>query len=385
MKRSINCSIYKKDEVMSKDLKEEVGEIIRDTTHNLVVNEKNELDNEIYRNSLKYFLWTIEGARNEAYLDGIPDPSDSTKFISAAKFYSLDKATQNRLRKKCREKRNKAKGRALDDPRGNPITTVGIGANIESEKVKKKFDKLLGKPGLMDKVYYGKENIEDAQVDILLEECLKERNIKLHDLYGEDWNKLKVNEKIAISSLYFNLPTLVDESTRFMQHIKNYIKTNDPKYLKQAVDEVVNKSNRENHPGIQNRRNAEGALLASYKSPTYTKPNEYPDSVKIKVAKINKTIIPLQNGKVPIKGMNSEYFIWRTKMDYKVRNDHALFEGRIFRKDNPPGYMPGKQHNCRCHIEEVPDYIIVDDEVARKKAFDRYLRKGITHPILFIK
>ena len=41
--------------------------------------------------------------------------------------------------------------------------------------------------------------------------------------------------------------------------------------------------------GIQNRRDAEGALLASYNSPTYTKPHESPDSAKLTTAELNNS------------------------------------------------------------------------------------------------
>lgn len=126
-------------------------------------------------------------------------------------------------------------------------------------------------------------------------------------------------------------------------------------------------------------------MLASYQSPTYTKPRESPDAVKLKVAIINKTIVPLNSGNQSISEHNSEYFIWRTKMDQKVRADHVLLEGKVFRKDSPPEYMPGTTHNCRCYAEEVPDYILVNDEVAKHKAFVLYLRKGIVRPILLLE
>ena len=69
-------------------------------------------------------------------------------------------------------------------------------------------------------------------------------------------------------------------------------------------------------------------------------------------------------------------------MDNKVREEHVLLEGRIFRKDNPPKYMPSTMHNCRCYSEEVPDHILIKNEITEKIAFELYLRKGIIHPIL---
>lgn len=72
-------------------------------------------------------------------------------------------------------------------------------------------------------------------------------------------------------------------------------------------------------------------------------------------------------------------------MDSIVRNDHILREGKIFRKDNPPNYLPGDMHNCRCHMEEVPDYILIKDEATVNKAFKLYICTGKRHSILFIK
>ena len=42
----------------------------------------------------------------------------------------------------------------------------------------------------------------------------------------------------------------------------------------------------------------------------------------------------------------------------------------------------GIWYNCRCHAEDVPDYIVVDDEVFKSMVFELYLRKGIIHKAL---
>lgn len=82
----------------------------------------------------------LEGVRNEAYLDGIEDPKNPAKYISAKKFYSLSVEEQEKLRDSCVDKSGKRK---------DPITTVGIEVNINSDKVRDRFDKILGKPELM--------------------------------------------------------------------------------------------------------------------------------------------------------------------------------------------------------------------------------------------
>ncbi len=348
----------------------EAAKIIRNSTHNLSITEENELDNDIYFGRIRYFIEMLEGRRNEAYLDGILNPDKPAKFISAAKFYSLDQATQDELRSECIKKTGK-----------DPITTVGVGANIESEEIRNRFDQLLRQPGLMEQIYFGKAELTDEQVDMIFADSISTRLAKLHKIYGSDWDKLRANERVAILSLYFNHQKLVNENTNFRKHIRNYVQTNDEVHLRLAVKEVVTRSNLDKSTGIQNRRNAEGTLLASNHCPTYTKPNESVHAAKIKVAKIHETIVPLHNDSSKNR-VNSEYFIWRTKMDEKVRQEHVLLEGKVFRKDNPPGYLPGAMNRCRCHAEEVPDYILVDDEIVKSRAFELYLRKGIKHRLM---
>ena len=345
--------------------KMEIAQILRDSTHNLQITEENELDNEAYFERLKYFIEILEGRRNEAYLDGILDPSKPSQFISAKKFYALSEETQKQLRAECKEKTGK-----------NPITTVAVGLNIESEEVRKMIDQLLGQPGLMDQVYWGKANLDDGQVDVILENSLMTRLPRLHEIYGSDWRRLRVNERISIFVLYFNGEKLVGSTTNFRRYVGNYVATNNWTDLKNAVEEVLYRSNPGGAIGPQNRRNAEATLLASYKCPTYTKPNESANAGKIPVAKINDTIVPLNNDSSS-RGVNAKYFVWRTKMDPKVRQEHMRLEGKVFRRDDPPGFLPGAMHNCRCHDEAVPDYIKVDDAVIKRMAFELYMRKGI--------
>ena len=219
---------------MTKSFKVQIAEIIRDTKHNLIITEKNELDNETYFSRLKYFIGELEGVRNEAYLDGIPDPRNPAKFISAEKFYSLSDERQNELLDKYGDKKRGKNGF---------VTTVGIGANIEPDKIKERFDKILGEPGLMHLVYYGKAELTDEQVDIIFRDCISAKVEELRRIYKSDWDKLRVNERITIISLYFNNKNLAGGYTNFYKYITNYIKTGDLAYLKHAVNEVEKKSN----------------------------------------------------------------------------------------------------------------------------------------------
>jgi len=178
-----------------------------------------------------------------------------------------------------------------------------------------------------------------------------------------------------------------------------YIAHNDEKYLKQAIHEVTNRSNPNNESGIQNRRDAEGALLSSHLCEFYTKPNQKPDAKEITIVKLNKTIIPLpsdpkfliisaedsHNGipyKVPLEKPHPHYYVWRTQMDGKVRKSHLQREGKVFhiddKKVNHPGKGCGEDAGCRCDAEALPARTIIEEEITEEKAFEIYLRTGLT-------
>lgn len=65
-----------------------------------------------------------------------------------------------------------------------------------------------------------------------------------------------------------------------------------------------------------------------------------------------------------------EAYIWRSQDDAKVRDNHAEYDDRVFRWDNPlDGGHPGQAHNCRCWAEPLPtqndaDVILADAPAA---------------------
>ena len=165
---------------------------IRNSIHNLVITEENDMDNRIYFDRLKLFIGTVEGSRNEAYMDGIRDPKDKNKWMSAADFYALDKEKQEKLKEACKKNTKK-----------DPVPTVGIGSNIQTEGARQRLDKLLGEPGLMEQVYYGEKDLTNEQVETVFRHDVEIREKELRKDYGDNWDKFRANEKIAISSLYF--------------------------------------------------------------------------------------------------------------------------------------------------------------------------------------
>ncbi len=352
---------------MATTFKEQFSQILRDTMHNYVIKTENELDDSEFFQRLKGFIVVLEGCRYEAYYDGISDPENAGQYISMADFYSLSDVKQRELVKEAELKKGKS-----------PIVTVGIGLNIESRRVRERYDRLLGQPGLMEKVYKGEMNLTEKHVEQIFMHSVQSRFKELKPIYRNVWRQLKANERICIHSLYFNYPKLANGSSNFHKLILKYVETSDEKYLEQAIHEVSVCSNPKKDAGIQNRRDAEAIILSSYECPTYTKPCQSSDSYNNLVVTLNKTRVPRGvTGRYDL-GINKDYFIWRTCMDEKVRAEHLVREGQVFRYDNPPGGMrPGKYHNCRCHEGSVPDHVRIHDHLSEQKAFDLYLRKGV--------
>ena len=349
---------------MTKLSKRQLAEILRDTPHNFVIDEQNELENGTYFTRLKCFIETLEGSTNEAYYDGIVDPRNRSRFITMSKFNALDE-----------QKRTELEAHATRVNGKKPIVTVGIGLNINAQKVREQYDNLLKQPGLMQDVYDGKKNLTDKQISLIFKDCMQVRLTRLREIYGSDWPKLRVNERICIHSLYFNHPKLAGEDSNFRKHIGKYVETNDVKYLHLAVKAVTEKSNPRKSKGIQNRREAEGTLLASYDCPTFTKPCDDPASRFPLLVHPNETVMPLGLRGSNRQQTNADYFIWCTEMDSKVRADHLSLEGKVFCKNNAT--LPGDAYNCRCWSEDVPDHILITDKIDEQKAFELYIRTGI--------
>lgn len=56
--------------------------------------------------------------------------------------------------------------------------------------------------------------------------------------------------------------------------------------------------------------------------------------------------------KLRMKFNKVEKYVWRTRLDERVRDEHAEREGEVFSWDKPPeGGHPGEEINCRCWSE----------------------------------
>ncbi len=284
---------------------------------------------------------------------------------------------------------------AYTDTKGN--VTIGIGFNMDSGGKKNgriEWDEafennIANNKGKIDfdEAYDGKLSLTQEQVDKLFDHSVNIRVKELAErIYKESWSKLRANEKITIISAYFNCPGLVIKDTNFYANITKYAKTSDKKYLLNTATEIRDKSNPGKSKGLQNRRNCEAAMLDSTKVPFYTNPNAalMPKTVMKIIA--GKTVVPIDIGRYSPKNTSSDYFIWRTQLDDKVRPAHLQNEGKVFKKkdyhDNN-GNFKDKAYNCRCFTEEVTNnlYIIPDSNLKKldytdKKFIDRFIRFG---------
>ncbi len=207
---------------------------------------------------------------------------------------------------------------------------------------------------------------------------LKVRDKELNKIYGGSWNKLRANEKAAISSAYFNSPKTVGKGTRFHKNIMAYTETGDKKYLLAAVDELRHKSNPKGN--LQDRRNGEADLLNSTHAPVYSPPNRplIPQG-KIKII-AGETVVPIGLSDHYPTVPNSEYYIWRTALDHKVRATHQAKEGRVFKRGI--GEKPGDSYNCRCHEEEITINLEILEQEQKTMTLGWFIKYGGAGTIL---
>lgn len=222
-------------------------------------------------------------------------------------------------------------------------------------------------------MYRGKKQITKDQILRLLKYSVDPREKELVRKYGNTWSYLRPNEKIAIISAYYNGPSLVNEKTRFFANLKKYIETGDPQYLKEAKIELGERSKKD--PKLISRRKLEAKLLDSTKSSFYVLPQ---DSIsfkgQIKVIQ-GKTRLPRDIEKHIPAVVNSEFVIWRTKLDDRVRDDHMHMEGRVYRRDYA-SQIKAKSYRCRCELNDVPNNLLIMDDENNIISFHSWIKYG---------
>ncbi len=256
--------------------------------------------------------------------------------------------------------------------------TIGIGFNMDAESAKNDWKKCFGNLNDFEKVRSGAKNLTNIQVDKLYEIVLLRKRAELEDIYGEIIDKLRLNERLIIEDLHYQLPSLANRKTSLYEFMHRYYRTGDKTYLDLAVNEVRNRSNKPDEngirsEGIQKRRDKQADILDSTKAPFYSSPHSPLLPIKSIKAELGETIIP-RGTEDWEKPTHSDYYIWRTQCDNKVRESHLLLEGKIFSKDFKPVLgNPGEDYKCRCTKEILPRNIevIKDEKIPiSKKYFD---------------
>jgi hypothetical protein len=161
------------------------------------------------------------------------------------------------------------------DNNHSPNVTVGIGFNMDRKFAREEWNDAFNNSVSFDEVYSGEKKLTELQAVHLLNYSISIRGKEIVKFYKDFWDKLKANEKLAIQEVHYNCPSVVTEytdkisgrrhKTQFFINIKRYAETFDYQYLKRAVCELKMRSNPSKNKGIQNRRNAEAAMLESYK------------------------------------------------------------------------------------------------------------------------
>lgn len=282
--------------------------------------------------------------------------------IYEARLYEFIKTNEGKHKKVYTDSKNKR--------------TIGIGFNMDRDEARDEWDNVFHGTVSFDDAREGRIKLTDEQIDALFPCCLETRRKELRIIYGRAWKngQIKPNERMAIEDAYFVGPALVGSKTKFYKNIKDYVKTSDLAYLKKAHREIKERSNpiadkiedtpeaREKEAlrrkGIQNRRDVQAKMLASYECPFYTQPHEgqFPQ-MPCKRVILGKTRIPREAPGPYI--YHEDLYIWRTCKDNKVRSTHRDNEGKLFLKSSPPPTgNPGDAYNCRCQADHnIPAWI----------------------------
>lgn len=145
----------------------------------------------------------------------------------------------------------------------NGYMTVGMGFNMDGAGAKQSWNKVFGGNPSFQSVYDQSIPLSDEDVRLLFNDSIQQRLDQLQHIYGQNWLKLRANERLCIEDSYYNAPSLVNARTRFFRYMTQYAMTRDRGCLEQAIQEIKNDSNPTQNRGIQNRRNVEAEMLSS--------------------------------------------------------------------------------------------------------------------------
>ena len=155
--------------------------------------------------------------------------------------------------------------------------TVGVGFNMDRDGARKEWKAAFAalpaaeRPDF-DKVRGQTATLNQEQINTLFNHAANTREQELKHLYTPaTWDALKPNERLAVEDIYYNGgQTLAGKGTYFYENIQRYAETKDKSHLERALWEIAHNSNaskrkgKADAEGIQNRRNAQAAMLNSY-------------------------------------------------------------------------------------------------------------------------
>lgn len=291
------------------EIGEKVAAKLRDELHNLDIRDF--FDREVYYDKLLYIIASGEGFKPKIYRD--------------------------------------TKG----------ILTIGYGFNMDRGSASRnEWNNIFKRALSFDAAKNGEIEITKEQARALKKFGVGLREKELAKIYAPYWDKMRLNERAILTDLYYQQPKLADDNTRFYVNLKEYYRTGNPDYFELAITEVKLHSSYSKNPieriGLQNRNNIRAIILDSRVSPLYSNPRDelIPEDKKIRIT-LGETIIPREvSAKFPKTSDIGDYYIWRTRIDDKVRSSHAEHEGRVFRHDAQMMH-PGEDYNCRCYKERL--------------------------------
>ena len=152
--------------------KEELAVIIRDSIHNLDLNDKE--SEEIFNGYMYRFLAKLEGCYLEAYDDKV---GAANKANLVSNILGANKKIKGNI-------------------------TIGIGFNMDATGARVEWEE-SGVRLSFDDVRIGKIKITVEDAKKLYIQSTKTRTDEVEKLYQDIWDQLRPNEKLAILSPYF--------------------------------------------------------------------------------------------------------------------------------------------------------------------------------------
>lgn len=313
---------------------------IRDELHNLDIDHF--ADREIYYDKLYYIIASGEGFSSSAYRDS------------------------------------------------HGLLTIGYGFNMDRGGASRnEWNEIFGGSISFDDAKSGKIDITEEQGRMLKRYGVAKREQELARIYAPYWHEMRLNERAILTDLYYQAPSLANEKTRISNHIEEYYRTGVEDYLQLAVTEVELYSSHSTDPatriGLQNRNNIRAIILDSRKSPLYSNPKDelIPEDQKIEII-LGKTVISREvSDRFPKSNNHGDYYIWRTKMDGKVRTAHQELEGKVFKYEDKNMKHPQEDYGCRCEDHRLPIHAKIIEEEKDERLEEDFsyviIRKHITN------